>query len=82
MYPMNFNPANYSQTFNPNYNLSSNNPTQLIRVNGLDSAKAYPTNPNSTVPLFDSNDDIFYIKFFGKTYMKKYQRGKQSDSFW
>ena len=58
---MNFNPANYSQTFNPNYNLSTN-PTQLIRVNGLDSAKAYPTTPNSTVALFDSNDDIFYIK--------------------
>lgn len=36
--------------------------TQLIQVNGIESAKAYPTLPNSTVALFDSNDDILYIK--------------------
>lgn len=52
---------NYSQTFSPNFNQTVN-PTQLIRVNGLDSAKAYPTAPNSTVPLFDANEDIMYIK--------------------
>ena len=35
---------------------------QLIKVNGLDSAKAYPTVANSTIALFDANDDIMYIK--------------------
>lgn len=35
---------------------------QLIQVSGLESAKAYPTVPNSTVALFDSNEDIMYIK--------------------
>lgn len=34
----------------------------LIRVNGIDGARAYRINsPNSTVPLFDSNQDIMYI---------------------
>lgn len=35
---------------------------QLIRVNGVESAKAYPTQPNSMYALFDENDDIMYIK--------------------
>jgi hypothetical protein len=35
---------------------------QLIRVNGLDSAKAYPMIPNSSVALFEENDDVMYIK--------------------
>lgn len=56
MYPMNYQP-----TFSPNFSQTAN-PTQLIRVNGIDSAKAYPTAPNSTVPLFDANEDIMYIK--------------------
>lgn len=38
-------------------------PTQnLIRVNGMDGAKAYQMTPNSTVALFDSNEDIMYVK--------------------
>lgn len=36
--------------------------SQLIRVNGIESAKAYPTTPNSMVALFDENDDVMYIK--------------------
>lgn len=62
MYPMNYPQVpNYSPTFNSNLN-SSTNQSQLIRVNGIDSAKAYPTSPNSTVALFDANEDIMYIK--------------------
>ena len=34
----------------------------LIRVNGIDGAKAYQMAPNSTVALFDNNEDIMYIK--------------------
>ncbi len=37
-------------------------PTNLIRVNGMDGAKAYQIAPNSTVALFDASDDIMYIK--------------------
>lgn len=34
----------------------------LIKVNGLESAKLYPnTQPNSRIALFDENDDIFYV---------------------
>ena len=36
--------------------------TQLPKVNGLESAKAYQTTPNSQVALFDANEDIMYIK--------------------
>lgn len=35
---------------------------QLTQVNGIESAKAYPTAPNSMYALFDSNDDVFYVK--------------------
>ena len=35
---------------------------QLLRVSGLDSVKMFQTVPNSTVALFDENDDVFYIK--------------------
>ena len=34
----------------------------LIRVNGIDGAKAYQMLANSTVALFDSNEDIMYVK--------------------
>ena len=55
---------------NPYYNQSMNNqqifpqeqPKNLIRVNGIDGAKAYQMPANSTVALFDSNEDVMYVK--------------------
>ena len=35
---------------------------QLLKVNGIEGAKAFGTKPNSVVALFDANDDIMYIK--------------------
>lgn len=35
---------------------------QLIRVTGIDGAKAYQMPPNSVVPLFDADNDIMYVK--------------------
>ena len=35
---------------------------QLLRVNGIDGARAFATKPNSVVALFDANEDIMYIK--------------------
>lgn len=35
---------------------------QIIRVTGIDGAKAYQLGPNSTIALFDQNEDIFYVK--------------------
>lgn len=42
----------------------TNYPTinQLIRVTGIDGAKAYQMSANSTVALFDSGSDVMYIK--------------------
>ncbi len=34
----------------------------LIRVTGVDGAKAYPVAPNSVAALFDAERDVFYIK--------------------
>jgi hypothetical protein len=34
----------------------------LTRVNGIEGARAYQMAANSTVALFDSNDDVMYIK--------------------
>jgi len=45
------------------YQFTTNGASQtLLRVNGIESAKAYPTQPNSMVALFDENEDVFYIK--------------------
>lgn len=60
MYPYNPQISSYP-SMNYNYIPQQNN-SQLIRVNGIDSAKAYQTQPNSTVALFDANEDVMYIK--------------------
>lgn len=51
----------YNQTF-PQLNQINNSQQNLIRVNGIDGAKAYQMPPNSTVALFDGNEDVMYIK--------------------
>ena len=49
-------PQNNQQFFQPE-------PTQnLIRVNGINGAKAYQMPANSTIALFDANEDVMYIK--------------------
>ena len=59
MYPNQQVPNYYQNPYNFGNQITG---SQLIRVNGIDSAKAYQTQPNSTVALFDANDDIMYIK--------------------
>lgn len=44
------------------YQNSYQQSVNLIRVTGYDGAKAYQMPPNSTTALFDSNDDLMYIK--------------------
>ena len=34
----------------------------LIRVTGIEGAKAYRMPANSVIPLFDGNEDILYVK--------------------
>lgn len=55
-----------NQYYNPQMNNQQIYPQEqtqnLIRVNGIDGAKTYQMAPNSTVALFDSNEDIMYIK--------------------
>lgn len=55
-----------NQYYNPQMNNQQIYPQEqtqnLIRVNGIDGAKTYQMTPNSTVALFDSNEDIMYIK--------------------
>ena len=48
--------------YNTLYNAPQGGNNQLIRVTGLDGAKAYQMAANSTVALFDSNEDIMYVK--------------------
>lgn len=44
-----YNPINYMQG------------SDLLKVHGFDSAKSYPTKPNSRLCLFEEDDDVFYI---------------------
>ena len=69
MYPMsqlygvnNFNP--YQNPISPNTNnfIQQQPQNNLIRVTGIDGAKAYQMSPNSSVALFDSDSDIMYVK--------------------
>jgi hypothetical protein len=45
-----------------NYGSQQLQTLNLIRVNNLEEAKSYQIPPNSTVALFDANEDIMYIK--------------------
>lgn len=57
------NPMSQISPLTNNYSMyNQNNVQNLIRVNGIEGAKAYQMYPNSTVALFDNNDDIMYIK--------------------
>ena len=56
-------PMNPSNPYMNNYNAMQNQVgNNLIRVTGMEGAKAYQMQPNSTVALFDSSEDIMYIK--------------------
>lgn len=52
----------YNQPMNNQQFFQQEQPQSLIRVNGIDGAKAYQMPANSTVALFDSNEDIMYVK--------------------
>ena len=52
-----YNPQMNNQQFLPQIQTQN-----LIRVNGIEGAKAYQMSANSTVSLFDANEDIMYIK--------------------
>lgn len=57
-------PYSWSQpiwTNNPQTN-STQPVNGLVSVTGIDGAKAFQLPPNSSVPLFDSNEDILYVK--------------------
>lgn len=68
--PFGFSPLTYPQYQVPQLNqinrqyqpTSNTGGQQLLRVNGIESAKMYPTSPNSSIALFDENEDIFYLK--------------------
>ena len=52
----------YNQQMNNQQIFPQEQTQNLIRVNGIDGAKTYQMPANSTVALFDSNEDIMYIK--------------------
>ena len=70
--PGQFNPSNYMQNMNTQTPsamapFGSQMPTTqqnngLIRVTGIDGAKAYQMPPNSVAALFDDSYDIMYVK--------------------
>lgn len=52
----------YNQQMNSQQFLPQIQTQNLIRVNGIEGAKAYQMSANSIVSLFDANEDIMYIK--------------------
>ena len=55
-----YNMQQQNQNFQNQFQQS--NPQNLIRVSGMDGAKAYQMPANSTVALFANNEDVMYIK--------------------
>lgn len=53
MYPYNFNNINIG---------AGNQGDGFIKVDGVKGAQEYQLLPNSKMPLFDKNNDIFYVK--------------------
>ena len=51
--------APYGNSFGLGFNPPQ---TQLIKVSGLEGAKAYQMGPNSSVALFHESEDILYVK--------------------
>ena len=52
----------YNQQMTNQQFLPQTQTQNIIRVNGIEGAKAYQMNANSIVSLFDANEDIMYIK--------------------
>ena len=55
-------PATYPQTYPQSYPQFQQQNNPIIWIQGIEAAKAYQTAPNSTVVLFDSEDQSIYIK--------------------
>ena len=55
-------PQGMYNAFNQPYNAFNQQTQQLVRVNGIEGARAYQMSANSTVALFDNNEDVMYIK--------------------
>ena len=53
---------NMPSSMTPNIGAAAPISNAPIKVNGLESAKQYSMTPNSTVVLFDANEDVFYLK--------------------
>ena len=55
-------PATYPQTYPQSYPQFQQQNNPIIWIQGIESARAYQIVPNSTVVLFDSEDQSIYIK--------------------
>ena len=55
-------PQPFGGIYRPQYQQVQQTQESIIRVTGMDGAKAYPMTPNSRVALFDDSRDVFYIK--------------------
>lgn len=55
-------PQPFGGIYRPQYQQPQQTQESIIRVTGMDGAKAYPMVPNSRVALFDDSRDVFYIK--------------------
>ena len=55
-------PATYPQTYPQSYPQYQQQNNPIIWIQGMESARAYQTAPNSTVVLFDSEEQVIYIK--------------------
>lgn len=61
-YPTRYPQAPAQQYYAPMAPIPQQQGTGLLQVTGMEGANAYPLAPASTVALFDSDRDVFYLK--------------------
>lgn len=55
-------PMNYQQMYYPQQTQPSQPQTSIIWVQGEAAAKSYPVAPNTSIPLWDSEANVIYVK--------------------
>lgn len=66
----------FQQRMQPFSSVMDASPRDLIRVTGMEGAKAYQMPPNSRAALFDDADDVVFIKMTDGAGFPSYKRAR------
>lgn len=59
---MQYDPSLYASVYGAPNQFAQQPVNAVVSVTGIEGAKAYKLPPNSSIPLFDRDEDVFYLK--------------------